>query len=150
LISKGIFYHILNLHKMKKISLLLIITFSMSIAFAQNYKKRTPEDKATYYTKQMVDDLKLDSITTTKVYEINLVVSKQLDSAFAAQTDKDAMKKVYYTVFKQRDAEFRKVLSKTQFLQYDDLQRERREAKQKEKLEKEKLENAKVESKTEG
>jgi hypothetical protein len=134
---------------MKKISLLLIIIFSISHAFAQKYKKRTPEEKATYYTNQMVEDLKLDSITTSKVYEINLVVSQQLDSAFAAHTDKDAMKKVYYTVFKQRDAEFRKVLSKTQFLQYDDLQRERREAKQKEKLEKEKLENAKNDVKKE-
>lgn len=130
---------------MKKISLLLIISFSISSAFSQSYKKRTPAEKATYYTKQMVDDLKLDSATTTKVYEINLVVSQQLDSAFAAHTDKDAMKKVYYTVFKKRDEEYRKVLTKTQFLQYDDLQRERREAKQKKKLEKEKLENAKKE-----
>ncbi len=135
----------LSIKNMKKISLLLIISFSISSAFSQSYKKRTPEEKATYYTKQMVDDFKLDSATTTKVYEINLVVSQQLDSAFAAHTDKDAMKKVYYTVFKKRDEEYRKVLTKIQFLQYDDLQRERREAKQKEKLEKEKLENAKKE-----
>ena len=116
-------------------------------AFNQSYKKRTPEEKATFYTKQMVDDLKLDSSTTKKVYEINLVVSQQLDSAFAAHTEKEAMKKVYYTVFKKRDEEYRKVLTKRQFLEYDDLQRERREAKQKEKLEKEKLENSKKEEK---
>jgi hypothetical protein len=110
------------------------------ISFSQSYKKRTPEEKATYYTKQMVDDLKLDSSTTEKVYQINLIVSQQLDSAFAAHTEKEAMKRVYYTVFKKRDEEYRKVLTKRQFLEYDDLQRERREAKQKEKLEKEKLE----------
>jgi hypothetical protein len=132
---------------MKKISLLLIVSFSVYSAFNQSYKKRTPEEKATYYTKQMVDDLKLDSSTTKKVYEINLVVSQQLDSAFAAHTEKEAMKKVYYTVFKKRDEEYRKVLTKRQFLEYDDLQRERREAKQKEKLEKEKLENSKKEEK---
>jgi hypothetical protein len=125
---------------MKKISLLLILSFSVYSAFNQSYKKRTPEEKATYYTKQMVDDLKLDSSTTKKVYEINLVVSKQLDSAFAAHTEKEAMKKVYYTVFKKRDEEYRKVLTKRQFLEYDDLQRERREAKQKEKLENSKKE----------
>ena len=125
---------------MKKISLLLIVSFSVYSAFNQSYKKRTPEEKATYYTKQMVDDLKLDSSTTKKVYEINLVVSKQLDSAFAAHTEKEAMKKVYYTVFKKRDEEYRKVLTKRQFLEYDDLQRERREAKQKEKLENSKKE----------
>jgi hypothetical protein len=125
---------------MKKISLLLIISFAVCISFSQSYKKRTPEEKATYYTKQMVDDLKLDSSTTEKVYQINLIVSQQLDSAFAAHTEKEAMKRVYYTVFKKRDEEYRKVLTKRQFLEYDDLQRERREAKQKEKLEKEKLE----------
>lgn len=125
---------------MKKISLLLILSFSVYSAFNQSYKKRTPEEKATYYTKQMVDDLKLDSSTTKKVYEINLVVSKQLDSAFAAHTEKEAMKKVYYTVFKKRDEEYRKVLTKRQFLEYDDMQRERREAKQKEKLENSKKE----------
>ena len=125
---------------MKKISLLLILSFSVYSAFNQSYKKRTPEEKATYYTKQMVDDLKLDSSTTKKVYEINLVVSQQLDSAFAAHTEKEAMKKVYYSVFKMRDEEYRKVLTKRQFLEYDDLQRERREAKQKEKLENSKKE----------
>ena len=125
---------------MKKISLLLIISFTVYTSFSQSYKKRTPEEKATYYTKQMVDDLKLDSSTTEKVYQINLIVSQQLDSAFAAHTEKEAMKRVYYTVFKKRDEEYRKVLTKRQFLEYDDLQRERREAKQKEKLEKEKLE----------
>jgi len=125
---------------MKKIILLLILSFSVYSAFNQSYKKRTPEEKATYYTKQMVDDLKLDSSTTKKVYEINLVVSKQLDSAFAAHTEKEAMKKVYYTVFKKRDEEYRKVLTKRQFLEYDDMQRERREAKQKEKLENSKKE----------
>jgi hypothetical protein len=125
---------------MKKISLLLIISFAVCTSFSQSYKKRTPDEKATYYTKQMVDDLKLDSSTTEKVYQINLIVSQQLDSAFAAHTEKEAMKRVYYTVFKKRDEEYRKVLTKRQFLEYDDLQRERREAKQKEKLEKEKLE----------
>jgi hypothetical protein len=125
---------------MKKVSLLLIISFTLYTSFSQSYKKRTPEEKATYYTKQMVDDLKLDSSTTEKVYQINLIVSQQLDSAFAAHTEKEAMKRVYYTVFKKRDEEYRKVLTKRQFLEYDDLQRERREAKQKEKLEKEKLE----------
>jgi hypothetical protein len=125
---------------MKKISLLLIISFAVCTSFSQSYKKRTPEEKATYYTKQMGDDLKLDSSTTEKVYQINLIVSQQLDSAFAAHTEKEAMKRVYYTVFKKRDEEYRKVLTKRQFLEYDDLQRERREAKQKEKLEKEKLE----------
>jgi len=125
---------------MKKISLLLIISFAVCTSFSQSYKKRTPEEKATYYTKQMVDDLKLDSSTTQKVYQINLIVSQQLDSAFAAHTEKEAMKRVYYTVFKKRDEEYRKVLTKRQFLEYDDLQRERREAKQNEKLEKEKLE----------
>ena len=125
---------------MKKISLLLIITFSFFMASSQNYKKRTPEDKANFYTQQMVDELKLDSATQSKVYEINLMVSKQLDSAFAAHTEKESMKRVYYTVFKNRDAEFKKVLSKTQFLMYDDIQREKREKKQQEKLEKEKLE----------
>jgi hypothetical protein len=48
------------------------------------------------------------------------------------------MRKAYGVIFKSRDAEFKKVLTKEQFLRYDDWQREKREQRLKEKAEKEK------------
>jgi hypothetical protein len=122
-----------------------IITLAVSVlllqnAFAQNYKKRTPEEKAHYYTDEMVKELSLDSLTSAKVYEINLQVSLQFDSLYATKPDKDDARFGAVAIFKRRDMELRKVLSNQQFLMFDDIQREKREKKKQEKAQKEKAE----------
>ena len=119
----------------------LLICVSANL-FAQNYKKRSPEKKASYYTDEIVKELNLDSSTSKKIYEINLDVSKQFDSLYATKPEKDEARKGAIFIYKKRDAAFRNVFTKTQFLMYDDIQREKREKRKLEKEQKEKSEKA--------
>jgi hypothetical protein len=110
-------------------------------SFSQTYKKRSPEEKAKYYTDEMAKDVSIDSMQYAKAYLINVMVSKQFDSLYASQPDAELKRKGSIAIYRQRDAALRKVLSNQQFLKFDDLQREKREKKMKEKLEKAKLDS---------
>jgi protein CpxP len=123
---------------MKKASLLLLIFVYALSTQAQNYVKKTPEEKARKYTDELIAQISLEKEQEEKIFLINVNVSKQFDSLYAAKADKDEMRKAYGVIFKSRDAEFKKVLTKEQFLRYDDWQREKREQRLKEKAEKEK------------
>lgn len=125
---------------MKIINLLLIILHLSVLGYSQEYKRKTPEEKAKKYTMEMVEEIKLDKDQEEKIYEINLNVSKQFDSLYASKPEKDILKKNTIDILRARDVEFRKVLTTEQFLRFDDIQREKREKKQKEKLEKERQE----------
>jgi hypothetical protein len=114
--------------------------FCLQLTFAQQYKKRSPEEKARFYTDEMVKELNLDSLTSGKVYLINLAVSKQFDSLYASKPEKDDARKGAIAIYKKRDAELRNILSTQQFLMFDDIQREKREKKKLEKEQKEKAE----------
>lgn len=107
--------------------------FCAMLVFGQTYKRKTPEEKALRYTIEMKNDIQLDSIQTEKIYLINLEVSKLFDSMYASKPEKDVQKRVTIEILKNRDIEFRKILSTTQFLKFDDIQRERREQKLKAK-----------------
>ncbi len=132
---------------MKIISLLLIILHLSLLAFSQEYKRKTPEEKARKYTAEMTNDISLEKEQEEKVYLINLAVSTRFDSLYASKPEKDLLRKCTIDILKARDVEFRKVLSTEQFLRFDDIQREKREKKQKEKLEKEKLEKGQTSDK---
>ena len=71
-------------------------------------------------------------------------MSTRFDSLYASKPEKDLLKKVIIELLRNRDAEFRKILTTEQFLRFDDIQREKREKKLKEKQEKELLEKAKI------
>lgn len=118
---------------MKKITLLLSFLFITFNTFSQNYKKRTPEEKARYYTSQLQKDIDIDSIQFEKIYEINLSVSLKFDSLYAEKMEDFDRRRAMVPIFKYRDAEYRKVLTPTQFLKFDDMQREAREKKKKAK-----------------
>jgi hypothetical protein len=124
----------------------LCLAFSFSIT-AQTFKKRTPEEKAKYYTDEMAKDIVLEKGQAEKIYDINLIVSQQFDSLFTSKPESEVKRKGSIAIYRQRDAAFRKVLSNPQFLKYDDLQREKREQKMKSRLEKVKSDSdeAKVE-----
>jgi hypothetical protein len=111
---------------------------------AQNFKKRTLEEKATYYTNELVETVKLDSVQIPLVFDINLRVSRQFDSLYASNPDPLSKRNGSIAIYKQRDSELRKVLSKQQFLMFDDFQREKREKKKKAYEEKQNLEKAKL------
>lgn len=111
--------------------------------FAQGYKKKTPEEKARKYTDELMAVIPLEKDAEEKIFQINVRVSKQFDSLYANKPEQNEMKKAYAVIFKARDAAYKEVLTKQQFLMYDDWQRELREKRQKEKEAKEK---AKLES----
>lgn len=125
---------------MKYIITLAACVLYLQICIAQTYKKRSPEEKARFYTDEMVRELSLDSATTLKVYEINLVVSLQFDSLYAANPEKDEARMGAISIYRKRDANLRNVLSKQQFLMFDDIQREKRERKKQQREQKEKAE----------
>lgn len=118
---------------------MIALLLSVQILFAQSYKKRTPEEKARFYTDEMVKTLNLDSVTSVGVYEINLLVSRQFDSLYATSPEKEDARKGAVAIYKNRDLLLRKVLTTQQFLQFDDIQREKREKKKLERAQ----ENAK-------
>jgi hypothetical protein len=113
--------------------LLLLCTLNAKV---YAWQKRSPEQKATYYTKQLQQDVGLDSLQYQLTYGINLRVSQQLDSLYGLNMEEEIRKKSMIPIFRSRDSSFRQVLTKRQFLMYDDVQRERW---QKKKLEKEQL-----------
>ena len=123
---------------MRKLILLWVYVSVSSMGLAQGYTKKTPEEKARKYTDEFLSVIPLDKETEEKVFQINVTVSKQFDSLYANKPDPNEMKKAYAIIFKGRDAAFKSVLTKQQFLMYDDWQRELREKRQREKEAKEK------------
>lgn len=116
---------------MKNIALLLIL-FSTIASFAQ-HKKRSPEEKAVYYTREMASELQLDSAAIAAVYPIHLQVSRAFDSLYAANPDKESSRKVAVEIFKNRNKQLKAVLTTIQYLKFDDIQREKMEKRRKEK-----------------
>ncbi len=114
---------------MKYKNLLAALIFFPFVVFSQKYKKRSAEEKARYYTDEMVKELSLDSLTSFKVYEVNLFTSKKFDSLYSATEDSEEKRKGAFLIYKKRDSMFREVLSKKEYLMYDDIQREKREKK---------------------
>ena len=129
---------------MKKTSLLLVILHLSVMVFSQEYKRKTPEEKAKKYTAEMAAEIHLEKDPEAQIYLINVSVSTRFDSLYASKPEKDVLKKVTIELLRNRDAEFRKILTTEQFLRFDDIQREKREKKLKEKQEKELLEKAKI------
>lgn len=105
----------------------IALVLCATLCFSQNYKKKTAEQKARFYTDQMIEELQLDSTTSLKVYELNLVVSQQFDSLYATHPEKEDARKGAIAIYKKRDARLRNVLTTQQFLKFDDIQREKRE-----------------------
>ena len=129
---------------MKKTSLLLVMLHLSVMVFSQEYKRKTPEEKAKKYTAEMAAEIHLENEQEAKIYLINVSVSTRFDSLYVSKPEKDVLKKVTIELLRNRDAEFRKILTTEQFLRFDDIQREKREKKLKEKQEKELLEKAKI------
>lgn len=119
----------------------LLFTIVMCIIYAGAYaqkSKRTPEEKAQYYTKQMSEKIELDSVLFQKVYEVNLHISKLFDSLYNTIADDDiAKKRGAAMIYKKRDSMYKSALPIKLYLKYDDIQREDREK----KMKKEKKEN---------
>ena len=118
---------------MKKNSLLLFFVFLCNISFAQqNFKKRSNEEKARFYTQEMKDSLALTEVQEPLVFEINLQVSKSIDSLYKNINEPAERKKKFREIFKTRDEALKNVLELKQFLRYQDIEMEKWEKKKRE------------------
>lgn len=118
--------------KNQRLLFLLFIFFTLSTQ-GQTYKKRSPEEKARFYTDEMVKEINVTPEQEPLIFSINLQVSRQFDSLYATQPDKNTARLGAIDIYKKRDAALRKVLTTKQFLVFDDLQRDKLEKRRKEK-----------------
>jgi hypothetical protein len=119
---------------MKKVILgLCLFIYGQSPFLLRAQANRNVNEKARYYTRIMMKTLALPDTLDGAIYAINYRVSVQIDSLYAAPLDNAPRKQAMRWVFQQRDSMYRNVLSKSQFLQYDDWQREQWEKRQAEK-----------------
>jgi len=121
-----------------KLNFLSLFLLANTLAQAQTYQRKTPEQKARKYTNELLAVIPLDSATEARAFQVNIQVSMQIDSLYATKPEKDDLRRAFAHIFRSRDSSFRSIFSPEQFLRYDDWQRELRERRLKEKAEKEK------------
>ena len=121
---------------MKKIILGLCMYCCIQSPFllwAQGSWQSKMANKARYYTRQMMNNFKLPDSLESKIYDINLMVSMRIDSIYAGNYMDHERKQRMRMVFVARDSAYKSIMTKQQYLQYDDWQREMWEKKQTEK-----------------
>lgn len=119
---------------MKKVILgLCLFIYGQSPFLLRAQAKRNVNEKARYYTRIMMKALALPDSLDGAIYAINFNVSVQIDSLYAAALENGPRKQAMRRVFQERDSLYRGILTKQQYLQYDDWQREQWEKRQAEK-----------------
>lgn len=119
-------------------TILFGVVFSCEGQKKYEYKKRTPEEKARYFTKKMVDSLTVTANQEDSLYLMNIIVGHKFD---ALKLKVDTMSKkdrsiAYRSIYNFRDSCMRQILPRKEFLKFLDIERERWERK-KEKRKKE-------------
>lgn len=104
------------------VGLIALTLVSVSSIYAQGNKagergQPTPEDRAKRNTEMMKQGLSLTSAQETKVLAINLKYAKKNDEARKI-TDMETKSKTFMDLNKQKDDEFKAVLTPTQFKTY--------------------------------
>jgi hypothetical protein len=102
------------------------------------YKKRSPEEKARYFTGKMVDSLNVTKPQEDSLFIMNIEVSKKFDSVRAIVDDmnREDRSAAYRSIYAYRDSCMREILPRKEFLKFLDIEREkweRKKAKQREK-----------------
>ena len=113
---------------MKKTAIVLLMAMLCSSAPAQHSFKKTAdaEEKARRFTAQMCERLRLDSARAVRILDINRRVSLQMDSLYHLHLPDSLKRQATAGILHERDTLFRQTLSPTQYLQYDEQQREHR------------------------
>ncbi len=128
---------------MKKLVLLILLCLGCNLnAWSQKkyqYKKRTPEEKARYFTKKMVDSLTVSEAQEDSLYEMNIVVSQKFDSLklVVDQLSKKERSAAYRSIYQYRDSCMKSIIPIKEFLKFQDIERERWERKKKRQQENE-------------
>lgn len=96
------------------------------------YSKRSIEEKARFYTKEMIDKLELSAVQEEACYEINVEVSRQFDQLYKDTIlNAEERRPIFRSIFQYRDSSLRKTLDRKQFLKFLDDEMEKRERKKK-------------------
>ena len=122
-----------------KTTTFLAVLFSLLILFIsqaakaqdtdQNFKNKTPAQRAQTQTNMMKTKLNLDSAQTLAVQGINLKYAQQLDPVLKGDGGKFAKYRKMKSIMEQKDKDLKKVFSADQYKQYKEL-----EAQMKDKL----------------
>ena len=116
---------------MKKVILgLCLCIYGQSSFSLWAQAKRNPDQKARYYTREMMQTLHLPDSLERPIFEVNRWVSLQIDSLYAAPLENGPRRFAMRGVFQQRDSMYRQLLPKLKYLEYDDWQREKWEKRQ--------------------
>ncbi|HMN31998.1 MAG: hypothetical protein IT215_00610 [Chitinophagaceae bacterium] len=117
-----------------------IVIILLSILTLQAYaQKRTPSEKAKAKTDEMQHDLALSPEQNKKIYELNLKTYNSIANYEAKQTNERLRKKQKDVETDIRKAEFKKVLTASQFKKYEELRLAEKELKKQKKNELEKI-----------
>ena len=91
-----------------------------------SYPKKSIDEKARYYTKQMVDSLHVNEREETLLFETNLQVSKKFDSVYSLQlSNENERKAAFRAIYQYRDSCFKSILPIKEFLRFQDIEREK-------------------------
>lgn len=99
---------------MKKIILLTVSVFFVTLMFAQGIYTATIIDKADKITQQMKSDLNLTQAQLSQVQAINLEIVKRLDEAILNSGNRVLLKSQVQAINSYRNSELRKVLTSQQ------------------------------------
>jgi len=106
---------------------------------AELIKNSTPEQRAKLQTKMMTTKLVLDTVTSQKVYAINLKANQKLDPILKgdASTGRFAKLRQMKSIDDDKDKELKSTLTADQYKQYEAMKEEMKE-KMKEKMQEKK------------
>ncbi len=107
---------------MKKIAITLValLLFAGSAVNAQQRVQRTPEERAKMQTEAMQKGLALNDEQAKKVFDLNLDLSKKMDSIRTASNgDRDAMMGAMKSLNDLRGAKLKTILTKEQLEKYE-------------------------------
>ncbi|NII83742.1 MULTISPECIES: hypothetical protein [unclassified Pedobacter] len=108
------------------ISVLLIC--GSSSAFSQNkendFKNKTPEERAKFQTEMMKSKLNLNAEQQSKIEGINLNYAKKFEPIIKSSDSKISRFKQAMSLQKAKDEELKKVFTASQYKQYEKFQEE--------------------------
>ncbi|WP_295654765.1 hypothetical protein [uncultured Mucilaginibacter sp.] len=110
---------------------------------AELIKTSTPEQRTNLQTKMMTSKLNLDTVTSQKVYAINLKANQKLDPLLKGDASGGRFAKLRQmkSIEDDKDKELKKVLNPDQYKQYEAMKEEMKE-KMKEKMQEKKAAQA--------
>ncbi|QNR82914.1 hypothetical protein H9N25_13045 [Pedobacter riviphilus] len=114
------------INRFAAISVLLIC--GSSSAFSQNkennFKNKTPEERAKFQTEMMKSKLNLNAEQQSKIEGINLNYAKKFEPIIKSSDSKISRFKQAMSLQKAKDEELKKVFTASQYKQYEKFQEE--------------------------